>query len=53
MFRCTTCGHTDDADLNAARNVLAAGQAVTVRGALAGGRGDEPRTTRQEQADAA
>jgi putative transposase len=50
MFRCTACGHTDDADVNAACNVLAAGQAVTARGAFADGRGDEARTTRQEAA---
>lgn len=46
LFACTTCGHRADADLNAARNILAAGQAVTARGALARGRGDEARTTR-------
>jgi putative transposase len=50
MFRCTACGHADDADVNAACNVLAAGQAVTARGAFADGRGDEARTTRQEAA---
>jgi transposase len=33
-FRCTACGHTANADVNAARNILdlAAGRAVTARG---------------------
>lgn len=31
-FRCTTCGHTANADMNAAINILAAGHAVTGRG---------------------
>ncbi|MBO2436278.1 transposase [Actinomadura nitritigenes] len=35
-FRCQSCGYTDNADVNAARNicVIAAGHAVAVRGAL-------------------
>jgi putative transposase len=49
-FGCVACGHTDDADVNGAKHILAAGQVVTARGALADGRGDEPRTTRREQA---
>lgn len=52
-FVCVACGHAGDADVNAARNILAAGQAVTARGALAGGRGDEARTARRGLADAA
>ena len=35
VFRCLTCGHTEHADVNAAKNILAAGQAVTARGDLA------------------
>lgn len=48
-FRCLACGHEACADTNAARNLLAAGQAATGRGALvrpalAAGRGDEAAT---------
>ncbi len=32
VFACTNCGHTDNADLNAAKNILAAGHAVSGRG---------------------
>jgi REP element-mobilizing transposase RayT len=35
VFRCLTCGHTEHADVNAAKNILAAGQAVTACGDLA------------------
>ncbi len=54
VFACTACGHTTNADVNAACNILAAGLAVTARGALGEvGRGDEPRTTLKALADAA
>lgn len=34
VFRCTTCGHAEHADVNAAKNILAAGWAVTACGDL-------------------
>lgn len=53
-FACVGCGHTANADHNAACNILAAGLAVTARGAHDEvGRGVEPRTTRRDLADAA
>ncbi|MGI8730247.1 MAG: RNA-guided endonuclease InsQ/TnpB family protein [Solirubrobacteraceae bacterium] len=33
VFACVACGHHANADINAARNILAAGQVVTARGA--------------------
>ncbi|MFF4987384.1 RNA-guided endonuclease InsQ/TnpB family protein [Streptosporangium saharense] len=38
VFACTSCAHTGNADVNAAKNILAAGLAVTGRGDLADGR---------------
>ncbi|SCG69261.1 RNA-guided endonuclease InsQ/TnpB family protein [Micromonospora inositola] len=38
VFRCVACGHQENADVNAAKNILAAGLAVTGRGDLAIGR---------------
>lgn len=37
-FRCTACGYRDNADVNAAKNILAAGLVVTGRGDLGDGR---------------
>lgn len=34
QFRCTSCGHSENADVNAAKNILAAGLAVTACGDL-------------------
>jgi putative transposase len=43
-FRCLECGNSVNADLNAARNILAAGRAVIACGEIAAGQLDEART---------
>ena len=40
-FRCVACGHRQNADHNAAINILAAGTAVTGRGGTAGRSGPD------------
>lgn len=47
LFTCTSCGWSDNADTNAAKNILAAGRAVTGRGARAVASGCEASTTRE------
>ena len=34
IFRCTICGYAGNADINAAKNIRAAGYAVIARGGL-------------------
>jgi IS605 OrfB family transposase len=44
VFRCRACGHQANADVNAAKNILAAGLAVTARGGTSQKGPDEART---------
>ena len=51
VFSCLNCGHSESADVNAAKNILAAGLAVTARGGIAEVEAPgEARTNRQEAA---
>lgn len=58
-FRCTTCGHEANADLNAARNILARAKdtasehGVDARGRDGAGHPDDPRTASQDLAQVA
>ncbi|MEV6229064.1 transposase [Saccharopolyspora shandongensis] len=49
-FRCTQCGHAEHADVNAAKNILAAGRAVSACGDLGNARSvkQEPAGNREE-----
>ncbi len=44
VFLCVACGHQQNADINAAINIMTAGLAATVRGGLEETPADEPRT---------
>lgn len=48
-FQCVACGHAEHADINASKNIQAAGLAVAARGAADVGRGDEARTTTRKE----
>jgi putative transposase len=44
-YRCVACEYTDNADVNAAKNILAAGQGGCCAGRLGSARADKPRTS--------
>lgn len=48
-FRCTTCGHAENADVNAAKNVLADGLSVSACGDLAVGRSGKQEPARNRE----
>lgn len=50
VFRCRDCGREDNADINAAKNILAAGLAVAARGGTSPQGAGEARTTRRDAA---
>jgi putative transposase len=50
LFKCTACGHEDNADVNAAVNILAAGHAVSACGA---GRAQAPAMKQEPSKNAA
>lgn len=50
VFRCRSCGYCADADVNAARNILAAGLAVAARGGTSQQGPGETRTARRAAA---
>lgn len=42
VFCCVSCGHAENADVNAAKNILAVGQTVNACGAASGAGGQKP-----------
>ena len=55
QFVCVACGHEDDADINAAKNILRAGQALSVCGGSPLGlpMKQKPRAVREDRSQAA